>query len=109
MPTSGGGGGHAFDIAGGLDNVLVNILGDDEGLAFDAELGQEALESLGLDLIHLQTVDNDYLALGCLGGQSGLKSQSLDLAVEGVAVISGLGGKCYAAVVPHGGACIACA
>ena len=96
----GDGGGHACDVARGLDDVLFNILSDDQSLALRADLLEEGVKGLGLYLIHLQTVDNDYLALGCLGGQSGLKSQSLDLFIKRVRIISRLRSVNYSAVSP---------
>ena len=89
------------------DDLLVHGLGDDQGLALDADLVQEALEGLGLDLLHLQAVDDQDLILLGLGGQGGLESQTADLLVEAVAVIPGLGSEGDAAVVPHRRTCVA--
>ena len=78
-------------------------------LAGDIDRVKECLESLGLDLIDLDIVDNYDRVGGCHCAQCALESQTLYLLIEGVAVIAGLRSKCYAAVSPHGRTLVACA
>ena len=86
---------------------LPHLGGDDQGLALGAHRAQELGEVLGLDGVHAQIVHHDHAALGGLGAQGADQGQAADLAVEGVAVIPGLGGECDAAVGPHGAALVA--
>ena len=92
----------AGDVAGALDDVLVDLGGDDHEPCLRALTAfRKSLEALGLDLVHRDVVDDhDDLAIRSLGGEDGLESQTLDLLVEDVAVGAGLGGKHDAAVRP---------
>ena len=98
------GGVAAGDVPGAEDHVLVDLGGNHHSLLLGADGGQEGLKGLGLDLVHLDLVHNDQVAGSNLRGQSGLQGQSLNLLVQGVAVISGLGCKHNAAVSPLGSA-----
>ena len=92
----------AGDVAGALDDDFVLGGGDHQRLAVSLDGGQERAEVLGLDAVHLDGVDDDDLAGGSLGGQSGLQSQSLHLLVQNVRVVAGLGSKHDTAVGPLG-------
>ena len=89
-----------WDIAGALDDDLVLGGSDHQGLAVGLDGVQERTEVLGLDAVELDGIDNDDLACGRLGGQSGLHSQSLDLLIQNVRVAAGLGSEHDAAVGP---------
>ena len=95
----GDGAAHAGNVARALDDLLVNLLGHEQSLAFGADLGQERLDRGGLDLFDSQTVDNEDLAGSGLGAQRALEGQSLDLLVERVAVITRLRRKRDAVVI----------
>ena len=88
------------DVGSALDDELVVFSGDNQSLAVGVDSLQEALEALGLDLAHLDGVDDDQVLFLRLGAEDGLHSQSLDFLVQGVAVVAGLGSKHDAAVVP---------
>ena len=64
------GGAYACDVACRLNNLLINVLGNDECLAGNADLVEEGLEGLGLDLFHLQAVNNENLVFGSFCGKS---------------------------------------
>ena len=100
----GKGGLDAGQVAGGEDDVLVGLSGHDQSLAVGVDCAQETGELLGLDLVHLDLVDDDDVSGLSLGAQNGLQSQTADLLVERVAVIAGLRGKDDAAVRPLRGA-----
>ena len=100
----GKGGLDAGQVAGGEDDVLVGLRGHDQSLAVGVDCAQETGELLGLDLVHLDLVDDDDVSGLSLGAQNGLQSQTADLLVERVAVIAGLRGKDDAAVRPLRGA-----
>ena len=80
-------------LAALLTTILVVFCGDNQSLAVGVDSLQEALEALGLDLVHFDGVDHNQVLFLCLCAQDGLHSQSLDLLVEGVAVVAGLGGQ----------------
>jgi hypothetical protein len=94
----------AADVGSALDQLLLQLSCGDQALALGADGGQQVGNGLGLVLIHDQAVDDDQVAVGSLVRQGGLDGQTLDLLVQGVAVIAGLGAQSDATVSPLGAA-----
>ena len=55
----GDGAAHAGDVAGALDELLVDLFGHEQSLAVGADLGQERLDGGGLDLLDGHAVHDD--------------------------------------------------
>lgn len=65
------------DVARALDDLLVNLLGHEQSLAFGADLGQERLDRGGLDLFDSQTVHDEDLAGSALALSALLRASLL--------------------------------
>ena len=68
----------------------------------EAHCGAKATVIQGVPFINNDVVNYYEVVLENLRGEYRLESQSLNLLVQRVTVIAGLGAKCYAAVIPLG-------